>query len=148
MSTFLLIYLYDRKPEDPTEETRRKNIISKSIKPYKNKIPDGETCAICLSDLKSAKPVVLEKPALQQNELAKTEDSVDIEINGETPFQTDKCNHFFHKECLETWLMIKMRCPTCRTPIDPKLIKKDSSTQTESQSSQVNAEPAGDNMTN
>ena len=146
----MLIYLYDRKPEDPTEETRRKNIISKSIKPYKNKIPDGETCAICLSDLKSAKPVVLEKPALQQNELAKTEDTVDnIEINGETPFQTDRCNHFFHKECLETWLMIKMRCPTCRTPIDPKLIKKDSSTQTESQSSsQVNAEPAGDNMTN
>merc|ERR1712046_166065 len=124
--------LYDRKPDDPTEETRRKNIISKSIKPYKNKILVGETCAICLSDLKSAKPVILEKPALQQNELgSENNDEVDIEINGETPFQTDNRHHFFHKECLETWLMIKMRCPTCRTPIDPKLIKKDSSTQTE-----------------
>ena len=24
------------------------------------------------------------------------------------------CNHFFHRECLERWMEVKMECPTCR----------------------------------
>lgn len=24
------------------------------------------------------------------------------------------CNHFFHTECLERWMDVKMECPTCR----------------------------------
>ena len=24
------------------------------------------------------------------------------------------CNHFFHRECLERWMKVKMECPTCR----------------------------------
>lgn len=34
----------------------------------------------------------------------------------EIPFKT-KCNHFFHKECLNDWLKIKKNCPNCRKSI-------------------------------
>jgi hypothetical protein len=29
------------------------------------------------------------------------------------------CNHFFHPECLERWLKVKMECPTCRGVLPP-----------------------------
>jgi len=29
------------------------------------------------------------------------------------------CNHFFHPECLERWLKVKMECPTCRRVLPP-----------------------------
>ena len=29
------------------------------------------------------------------------------------------CNHFFHPECLERWLKVKMECPTCRRQLPP-----------------------------
>lgn len=28
--------------------------------------------------------------------------------------QNDKCNHFFHKECIQTWLLTHEECPCCR----------------------------------
>ena len=28
-----------------------------------------------------------------------------------------KCNHIFHKECIEHWEKIKNSCPLCRKPI-------------------------------
>jgi hypothetical protein len=31
-----------------------------------------------------------------------------------TDFKT-KCNHYFHKKCLDEWLKIKPICPLCRT---------------------------------
>ena len=24
------------------------------------------------------------------------------------------CNHVFHKECLEKWILLKKECPNCR----------------------------------
>lgn len=29
------------------------------------------------------------------------------------------CNHFFHRECLERWMEVKMECPTCRGALPP-----------------------------
>ena len=29
------------------------------------------------------------------------------------------CNHFFHTECLERWLAVKLECPTCRRTLPP-----------------------------
>ncbi|KDO33837.1 hypothetical protein SPRG_01716 [Saprolegnia parasitica CBS 223.65] len=29
------------------------------------------------------------------------------------------CNHHFHKECVDEWLVVNATCPTCRTSIDP-----------------------------
>jgi hypothetical protein len=29
------------------------------------------------------------------------------------------CNHFFHPECLQRWMDVKMECPTCRGALPP-----------------------------
>jgi len=29
-----------------------------------------------------------------------------------------KCNHYFHKGCIDVWLSLKPPCPLCLTPID------------------------------
>ena len=29
---------------------------------------------------------------------------------------TTKCNHLFHKICIDKWVKINNSCPTCRTP--------------------------------
>lgn len=31
------------------------------------------------------------------------------------------CDHKFHKACLETWMDVKMECPTCRRPLPPMI---------------------------
>lgn len=33
--------------------------------------------------------------------------------NMDNPFKT-KCNHYFHKDCLDKWVKIKNNCPNCR----------------------------------
>ncbi|OQR85950.1 transmembrane protein [Thraustotheca clavata] len=32
------------------------------------------------------------------------------------------CNHHFHKDCVDEWLVVNATCPTCRTSIDPNHI--------------------------
>ncbi|CAD7699222.1 unnamed protein product [Ostreobium quekettii] len=29
------------------------------------------------------------------------------------------CGHFFHSQCLQRWMDVKMECPTCRQPLPP-----------------------------
>ena len=29
------------------------------------------------------------------------------------------CDHYFHQECLSTWMDQKLECPVCRNPIPP-----------------------------
>ena len=45
-----------------------------------------KTCSICLNEMK------------QTDKIRKMRD----------------CNHFFHKDCIDNWLLIKSNCPYCR----------------------------------
>jgi len=31
-----------------------------------------------------------------------------------------KCDHAFHKKCLQQWFKVDLRCPTCRTGLETK----------------------------
>ncbi|KAK9829544.1 hypothetical protein WJX72_006402 [[Myrmecia] bisecta] len=52
----------------------------------------GAECVICMN------PVDVERPAGRMV----------------TP-----CGHFFHQQCLQRWMDVKMECPTCRTVLPP-----------------------------
>jgi hypothetical protein len=54
-------------------------------------VPTGETCSICMT------PMVTADMTNQQLSL--------------------RCNHSFHRECIEQWFRQSPRCPVCRTDI-------------------------------
>lgn len=61
-----------------------------NVRCYAHKVIDADsdiTCAICLEQI--------------EGQLGKT-------------IQRTKCNHFFHKACLQTWLDKSSNCPCCR----------------------------------
>ena len=40
---------------------------------------------------------------------------------GNKPYMKTPCNHIFHKECLEKWLLLKKECPNCRTDLSDNI---------------------------
>jgi len=42
-----------------------------------------------------------------------------VEYSSPSSRMVTPCNHFFHPDCLERWLKVKMECPTCRRPLPP-----------------------------
>lgn len=42
-----------------------------------------------------------------------------VEIGRPMARMVTPCNHFFHPQCLQRWMDVKMECPTCRAPLPP-----------------------------
>jgi len=81
---------YNVSPIEGSNEYNRRIELIDSWTKEKN--GDLESCAICLS-----------------------EPEKDVQFS-----EFISCKHKFHKDCLKKWLLIKMRCPTCRFFIDKK----------------------------
>ena len=47
-------------------------------------------------------------------------------VDAKTPRErmVTPCNHFFHQECLERWMEVKMECPTCRGGAAPAVTRR------------------------
>jgi hypothetical protein len=52
--------------------------------------------------------------AVQDDNCAICQDSID---SGQEMRRINHCGHFFHKECIDTWLSTNVHCPTCRHDI-------------------------------
>mmetsp|Transcript_27097 Transcript_27097/g.68366 ORF Transcript_27097/g.68366 Transcript_27097/m.68366 type:complete len:204 (+) Transcript_27097:239-850(+) len=46
-------------------------------------------------------------------------DTLDFREMGEQRPVCAPCHHWFHQNCLEEWMKVKMECPTCRKPLPP-----------------------------
>jgi hypothetical protein len=46
--------------------------------------------------------------------------SICTEKNPPPDTYTKKCKHYFHKNCLHTWMNINHSCPVCRTQCNPR----------------------------
>ncbi|OIT27802.1 PREDICTED: E3 ubiquitin-protein ligase ATL41-like [Nicotiana attenuata] len=42
--------------------------------------------------------------------------------DGETARTLPNCNHIFHVECIDKWLVSQSKCPICRTEAEPRLL--------------------------
>ena len=42
-----------------------------------------------------------------------------VEIGRPMTRMVTPCNHFFHPQCLQRWMDVKMECPTCRQILPP-----------------------------
>jgi hypothetical protein len=51
---------------------------------------------------------------VQEDNCAICQDSVDA---GQEMRRINHCGHFFHKDCIDTWLSTNVHCPTCRHDI-------------------------------
>ena len=58
--------------------------------------------------------------ACMQSECMQSECTICLFNYTEETKKTLKCNHIFHKECLDKWLQTNNKsCPLCRTEINP-----------------------------
>ena len=53
---------------------------------------------------------------------------IDIDINSsgigsamlkEVTVMKTPCNHYYHRDCLLSWIDVKLECPSCRSPLPP-----------------------------
>ena len=56
---------------------------------------ENDVCSICLDDLYD-------------------EDNDDLEENKSRDIIKLKCNHMYHKECIDPWIKINKHCPLCK----------------------------------
>jgi len=79
---------YDKAPQEGSTEFERRSKVISAA--LKDAGTDLDHCSVCLAE----------------------------NIKNEPISQLNVCKHKFHTECLKKWLVIKMRCPTCRAFID------------------------------
>ena len=80
-------------------------------------------CSICLEkigniDINSEKVKILKWNCLKTIMVKFIEKCKKMKLNKGNIMVTP-CNHFFHSICLESWLNISNKCPSCRTIIPP-----------------------------
>ena len=90
--TGLFIYVYEKMVKQCLNCEECKKINKKTIGNISSRLEENEykvlkyiECSICINNMKME----------------------DIERL--------RCKHFFHRECLSTWMKIKPTCPICRT---------------------------------
>lgn len=81
-------------PQGATQQLIEQCTASHSYQPPAKAVPEGEEdkCAVCLSEFERDEHV-----------------------------RTLPCNHIFHVECIDRWLVFNKKCPVCRLHIDRDL---------------------------
>ena len=64
---------------------------------------ENDICSICLDDLYD-----------EGNDDLYDEDNDDLEENKSRDIIKLKCNHMYHKECIDPWIKINKNCPLCK----------------------------------
>ena len=45
-----------------------------------------------------------------------------VDINLGDPVRYLPCLHFYHRQCIDDWLMRSFTCPSCMEPVDAALL--------------------------
>ena len=94
LQTQFLVQATEYRPPTPTKlNKKQKKKFEKKLKTVysrKRKRKDEDICTICQESVESGR---MKKVMIK------------------------KCNHVFHKKCLEKWVSCKPNCPTCRVKI-------------------------------
>jgi hypothetical protein len=94
------------QPEPTTEATRRAISTSTTISTrQRQKLKDDDVCGVCLEQIN------------------------DLETSDDPVIQLTRCvDHFYHRDCIQQWLVQSPRCPVCFNAYGPLIGSQPSGT--------------------